>query len=137
VRSNTIRSSFSKFCGLAFGLVVLAASGPSSKARTTAYWLDSTDGLELVSTKAEIVNYRGRRAPHLSPSQTQTDKSSMIALVTGTDFNDGTIEAEVAGVPITADGSDRPRFCRRRVSSATTWRESREHLSASNQWSRG
>jgi hypothetical protein len=102
VRRKSIRSLLGKLCGLAFGLVVLAASGLSSKTRTNAYRLDTTDGLELVNTKAAIVTYRGRRALHLSPPQTQTDKGSMIALVTGTDFKDGSIEAEVAGVLITA-----------------------------------
>jgi hypothetical protein len=102
VRRKSIRSLLGKLCGLAFGLVVLAASGLSSKTRTNAYRLDTTDGLELVNTKAAIVTYRGRRALHLSPPQIQTDKGSMIALVTGTDFKDGSIEAEVAGVLITA-----------------------------------
>jgi hypothetical protein len=92
-----------KFCGLGFTLVVLVASGQERKARTTAYRLDSTDGLEMINTNAQVVNYRGKRALHLAPARGQeTDKGSMIALVTGTDFRDGMIEAEVAGVPITA-----------------------------------
>jgi hypothetical protein len=94
---------FGKFCGWGFALVVLIASGQGKKTRATVYRLDSIDGLEMINTNAQVVNYRGRRALHLAPPQGhQTDKGSMIALVTDTDFRDGIIEAEVAGVPIMA-----------------------------------
>ena len=56
----------------------------------------------MIGTNAQVVNYRGRRALHLAPRPGQEDKTSMVALVTGSDFKDGTIEAEVAGVPITS-----------------------------------
>jgi len=98
-----MRQFLGKTCVLSFALVALVATGQGQKPRTIAYPLDSTDGLELISTKAQVVNYRGKRALHLSPPQNHdADKGSMIALVTGTDFKDGTIEAEVAGVPISA-----------------------------------
>lgn len=94
---------FGKLCGLGFAIVILLASGQEKKSRTTAYQLDSTNGLEMINTNAELVNYRGRRALHLSPPQGhEPDKGWMMALVTGTDFKDGIIEAEVAGVPILA-----------------------------------
>jgi hypothetical protein len=61
------------------------------------------DGLQALNTKADIVTYRGRKALHLAPAQShKTGRDSMVALVGGTDFKDGTIEVEVAGVPITA-----------------------------------
>ena len=86
-----------------FVLVVLHADGQVIKERTDVYRLDSMDKLETVNTKAEIVTYRGKRALHLAPGQNHdTDRGSMIVLVGGTDFKDGTIEAEVAGVPIAA-----------------------------------
>jgi hypothetical protein len=70
--------------------------------RTTTLRLDSLEALEPVNTKAEITTYRGRKALHLSPPQNHdTDKHSMIALVRGTDLSNGTIEADVAGLPIT------------------------------------
>jgi len=98
-----MRQPFTRFCGLGFAIVVLVASGQEKKAGTIAYRLDSTTGLEMINTNAEVVNYRGRRALHLTPPQGhEPDKGWMIALVTGTDFKDGIIEAEVAGVPITA-----------------------------------
>jgi hypothetical protein len=90
-------------CLASFGLMVLSASGQATQERVKALRLDSVDGLELVNTKAEIVTYRGRKALHLAPPQNHgKDRDSMIALVAGTDFKDGTIEVEVAGVPITA-----------------------------------
>ena len=79
------------------------AVGRANTARTVALRLDSMEGLEVVNAKAEIAEYRGRRALHLAPPEKlDPDKSSMIALVSGTDFKDGTIEAEVAGLPIAA-----------------------------------
>jgi hypothetical protein len=86
-----------------FAWIVLNASGQAARQGTNIFRLDSMEGLEAVNTKADIVTYRGRRALHLAPAlNKETDRGSMIALVGGTDFKDGTIEAEVAGVPITA-----------------------------------
>jgi hypothetical protein len=67
--------------------------------------LDSLHGLEAVNGKAEITTYRGRRALHLlgwpeqAPPDHPLDDASMLAIVTGTDFHNGTIEVEVAGTP--------------------------------------
>lgn len=92
-----------KVCGLGLVLFALASTGQGVKSPTISYRLDSTDGLELMNTSAQVVHYRGRNALHLAPSQDhETRKTSMIALVTGTDFKDGIIEVEVAGVPIAA-----------------------------------
>jgi len=78
------------------GLLTLASSSTQ-----ITYALDSLKGLEPLNTNAEIVTYRGRRALRLSPLQTpQPNNNSLVALVSGSDFHDGTIEAEVAGVPI-------------------------------------
>lgn len=98
-----MRSLRFKFCGVVLALVAFAASGQQKKAQTATYRLDSTEGLELIDTTAQIVNYRGRRALHFAPTKGHdVDKGSMMALVTGMDFKDGAIEAEVAGAPITA-----------------------------------
>lgn len=62
--------------------------------------LDSLNGLEVVDGRAEVATHNGRRALHLSPlPDHQTSDDSVLALVTATDFKDGTIEAEVAGAP--------------------------------------
>lgn len=88
-------------CGWGFVLSVIATSGQTTKIRTSGYRLDSTDGLELFDAHARIVDYRGRRALHLSPEKNHgADNGSMIALVAGSDFHDGTIQVEVAGNPI-------------------------------------
>lgn len=93
------------------GLPISKAGGREDTNRIITLRLDTLDGLESVNTKAEIVLYRGRKALHLAPSQKQNrlqgtapdmERGSMLALVTGSDFRDGTIEAEVAGVPITS-----------------------------------
>lgn len=62
--------------------------------------LDSLDGLEIVGGTGEIVTYRGRRAVHLNPPPGGCggDKA-VIAIISGADFGDGTIEVEVAGAP--------------------------------------
>jgi hypothetical protein len=93
------------FCGTSLALILLATTvfgGGKPSTPTHNYRLDSIDGLELVNTTAQIVDYRGRRALHLSSPQNTSGRGSMIALVTGTDFRNGTIEADVAGVPITS-----------------------------------
>jgi len=91
------------FCGLGFALLALAASGQNKRAQTTTYRLDSAGGLELIHATAQVVNYRGRQALHLAPTPGQDPGTgSMMALVAGSDFRDGMIEAELAGVPIAA-----------------------------------
>jgi hypothetical protein len=90
-------------CLAVVALLVLSAGGQASKGRTTVLRLDSLEGLEAVNTRAEIVTYRGRKALHLTPPENpDANRESMMALVGGSDFKDGTIEAEIAGVPITA-----------------------------------
>src|SRR5580704_14827885 len=88
-------------CGMGLVLFVIATSGQATKIRTAAYRLDSADGLELFDANARIVDYRGRRALHLAPEKNHgADKGSMIALVAGSDFHDGTIEVDGAVTPI-------------------------------------
>jgi hypothetical protein len=58
------------------------------------------DELEVLSGKAEIVTYRGRRAIHLVPSPDhQGSDDSVFAILRASDFQDGVIEAEIAGAP--------------------------------------
>jgi len=93
-----------KCCGLSLALVLsIGLGGPDGGAQKRTYALDTMAGLELLSNRAKIVSYRGRRALHLTaPPGGEKDKGSMMALVNGTDFRYGTIEVEVAGVPIAA-----------------------------------
>jgi hypothetical protein len=105
---------------LSLALIAVAATvhgGSKPSTPTIVYRLDSTDGLELINTTAQVVNYRGRRALHLAPGQAQRNGSygrngrgSMIALVADTNFKNGTIEVDVAGVPIPSMDPDARGF---------------------------
>jgi len=56
--------------------------------------------LEVLNGKAEIVDYRGRRAVHLVPSPDHSGpEDSVLAILGRSEFQDGVIEAEVAGAP--------------------------------------
>lgn len=74
-------------------------AGPSTP--TLVRKLDTTDGLEFINTTAQIIEYRGRRALRLTPTQSKIiGTASMFALVSDSNFQDGKIEVDVAGVPI-------------------------------------
>jgi hypothetical protein len=84
-------------------IVVCAASGQATKPTMQKFRLDSIDGLEMHNIKADVTEYRGRRSVRLARLTDQgvdasTDAES-IAIIDGTDFQDGTIEAEIAGMP--------------------------------------
>jgi hypothetical protein len=83
-------------------LVVLAIFTPaqSTNSAATLLKLDTLKGLEIINSQASLANYRGRAALHLTPLKQIDKDGSMIALVSGTDFHDGTIEVDVAGIPI-------------------------------------
>src|ERR1051326_8717996 len=107
-RMPSVKLAFAVVSTVMVAFFVLGALGQNPPAqpgssRVTALRLDSLNGLEMVNTKAEVTSYRGRKALHLAPPQNPAaDRASMFALVNGTDFKDGTIEAEIAGVPITS-----------------------------------
>jgi Domain of Unknown Function (DUF1080) len=91
-------------CGILISLALAVIAGGASTQKATVpartFRLDSLDGLELVNAKAEISNYRGRGAVHLVPLPGhESGDEMMMAILSGTDFGDGTIEAEVAGAP--------------------------------------
>ncbi|MGA2588978.1 MAG: family 16 glycoside hydrolase [Bryobacteraceae bacterium] len=77
-----------------------AAYGQDAKQPPAQLRLDSAEDFEMVNGKAEVVAYRGRRAVHLQPLPGhEADDGSMLAILKDTAFQDGTIEAEVAGAP--------------------------------------
>lgn len=86
---------------LILAAIVFASSVRAQQtAAAAAFRLDSINGLELVNTKAEITTYKGRRALHLIPLPTsQNSDESMVALVSGTNLGNGSIEIDVAGSP--------------------------------------
>src|SRR6267142_3650901 len=100
--------------GLAVAVIVLLAQTKETPVVTTP--LDSLHGLEAVNGKAEIATYRGRRALHLvgwpdkAAPDHPLDDASMLAIVTGSAFHNGTIEVEVAGAPRTGAPEDSRGF---------------------------
>jgi hypothetical protein len=93
---------------LSFVIALSASYGQAPKATAGTFALDTLSGLEMVDAKAEVVKYRGRPAVHLLPLPNQTKDYSMLAVVSSTDFKDGTIEIDVAGSPRKdADPTDR------------------------------
>ena len=58
--------------------------------------LDSIETLDLHNVSAQVVTYDGRRAVRLVE---RTAEGETLAIVKGSDFGDGVIEAEIAGAP--------------------------------------
>jgi hypothetical protein len=85
----------------ALGLSVLDMGGRDTKAPANAVWkLDTLDNLELVHAKADAVSYQGRKAVRLLLLPGSVDANArVLAVLSGTDFKDGTIEVNVAGKP--------------------------------------
>jgi len=92
----------------------VAGGGGPAKAEGLSMPLDSMEGLDVenvregdvdaVKTKSEIVTYRGRRALKILNTDDPTAPKTMmgaqtIAIAKATDLGNGTIEAEVAGMP--------------------------------------
>jgi hypothetical protein len=88
---------------VSFAFPGITVSGRDTKAPASAFPLNSLNGLEIVNVKAEVANYRGRRAVRLFQSTdeaaTGDPTKESLAILSGTDFKDGTIELEVAGAP--------------------------------------
>lgn len=86
---------------LLLALVILAATagGQDKKAAPTSFPLESTAGLEDVDVKPEAVAYLGRRAIKLLDSSEQSKSGGGMAILKGSDFKDGVIETEIAGMP--------------------------------------
>ena len=98
---------------LAVSLAFLASvsHGQDAKQLASKYSLNSLNGLGLVNGKAEVVSYRGRRAVHLAPlPDHRTPTDAVLAIVTGRDFKDGTIEVEVAGSRLADSAPDERGF---------------------------
>jgi hypothetical protein len=92
---------------LALGLLLAAMSAAAGSSTSppggrAVYALDSMIGLKLVNVKGEATTYRGRRAVRLidepGTPQSQAGGDAM-AILTGTDFQDGAIQVDVAGAP--------------------------------------
>ena len=94
--------------------VEIKGNGRAGKTQPPTLPLDSLDGLEVhsiredgidpVKTKADVATYRGRHALRMvnEDGLTGTGTSAgaqAIAIVTASEFKDGTLEVDVAGLP--------------------------------------
>ena len=92
--------------------VVLAVAFSLSPLSAQSYQFKSLSELTPVNVKAELANYRGRPAirllddsgPPPSQSPNQAGGSLAMAFLSGSDFEDGTIEADLAGAPRSGAG---------------------------------
>ena len=75
-------------------------------ARAQTFALTDTKDLTLINVKADAAEYKGRRAVRLTKD---TEKDGF-ALLRGTDFQDGTIEADIALKTTTPPGVRMPGF---------------------------
>jgi hypothetical protein len=75
----------------------IALAQPARPQRAT-FSLDSLSGLEALNVKAEATTYLGRRCVRLLDQPT-AGQGHAVAILTSSDFEDGTIEAEIAGLP--------------------------------------
>jgi hypothetical protein len=75
-------------------------------AETQSFSLQSADGLTMRNVKAQPVSYKGRKALRL----TAEGDADGLATLTGPDFQDGTIEVDLAGEPGPGAGSQARGF---------------------------
>jgi hypothetical protein len=103
-------------CAVALAVAFFAwtAIGREAKPRATTYHLDSLGGLEAINIKADVAEYHGRRAVRLTKRQDEATEINAdkgpLAILSGSDFKDGTIEAEVAGMPAVGAPADARGF---------------------------
>jgi hypothetical protein len=80
--------------GLATSLVAAGALD----AQVTEHALESTDGLELINVSTEVVELEGRRGLRVGRADDYVEGGTLV-LIEGTEFQNGTIELELAGEP--------------------------------------
>jgi hypothetical protein len=92
-------------CVLSF---LLAAIVEAPAASVQTFPLATPQGLDLHGVKAEAIEYLGRKAVRLTVDSPAAD--SALAFLPGTDFQDGTIEADIAVKITTPPGVRMPGF---------------------------
>src|SRR5882762_3024327 len=93
------------------GLGTMAWLGQTHEAAVVTNPLNSLRGIEVVNGKGEIATYRGRRALHFIPLPgNAANDASVLGMVTGIDFRNGTVEVDVAGVPAAGAPEDSRGF---------------------------
>jgi Domain of Unknown Function (DUF1080) len=87
---------------LASALAVVFAAPSRAGTKPLSLRLDSLDGLEAVNAKPDIAEHLGRRAVHIVASTadpTQDPSVESLVILRETDFQDGTIDVDLAGRP--------------------------------------
>jgi hypothetical protein len=95
---------------LTVAICLLAVAPPDAAAQVTTLALDSTDGLIIKNAKAEPVTYKGKKGikvvgtaepPAGPPARGERGQPPPrpLVLIEGVEFHNGTIEAEIAGLP--------------------------------------
>ena len=111
LHTHLMRAVRSPWLVLAFacGSVTLAALQPAPVQEWT---FGSLDGISVTNGgRAELVTYRGRRAVHLIVSPEHAAPTDNItALLGGSDFANGTTDADVAGAPRAGAAGDSRGF---------------------------
>ena len=90
----------------AAAIVLACASFSQGKSNDQTFALNDTRDLVLLNVKAEAVEYKGRKAVRL----TKDMEKDGFALLRGSDFQDGTIEADIALKITTPPGVRMPGF---------------------------
>lgn len=81
-------------------LSIFATASALSEVQTPTISLDSPDQLKLVNVKAETVTFKGRKALQVrDAAPAGTGDEGRLAILPKTDFQDGTIEIDLAGEP--------------------------------------
>ena len=94
-----MRTTSSRFT-LWLALVCIASvAGGQDALPKVSFPLDSAAGYDAVNVKPEFVAYRGRRVVKLLDSTETSKTGGGMAILKGSDFKDGTIEVELAGMP--------------------------------------
>ena len=104
-RHRTMARTRRSLVALALIAITTSVGTAQPSAGTTGeLHLDNLSGLQLQGVRADIVTYRGRRAVHLleQPGVGTADwkaPGEAMAIIIGSDFTDGVIEAELSGAP--------------------------------------
>jgi len=69
-----------------------------------ASFAQSVDNLELRNVKADAVTFKGKRAVHLTHAPGATGEETLAIVKDLKDFQNGTIEVEIAGAPSSGSG---------------------------------
>src|ERR1044071_7884601 len=81
-------------------LSIIATATASTIVHAQTIPLDSPDQLKLVNVKAEAVTFKGRKAVRVHDAAPPgLGDEGRLAILSGTDFQDGVIEVDLAGEP--------------------------------------